>query len=154
MTEKEFEAFQDSTSDRKKHLLPYEHFVKEKLTLHRDTSATQLHDWLKEHYDAFPNVNQKTVFNFVHWVRRKHNLPIVSQTREYETVPETEYGKQAQVDFGEYTMRTSTDSRIKVFFFAMMLRRSQYKYVWFTLRNFTIELAVFAHEKAFQFFGV
>jgi hypothetical protein len=29
MTEKEFEAFQDSISDRKKLLLPYEHFVKE-----------------------------------------------------------------------------------------------------------------------------
>lgn len=30
--------------------------------------------------------------------------------------------------------------------------RSRYKYVWFTLRNFTTELAVLANEKAFQFF--
>ena len=153
MTEKEFEAFQDSTSDRKKLLLPYEDFVKEKLTLYRDTSAAQMHDWLKEHHDHFPEINQKTVFNFVHWVRRTHNLPVVSETREYESVPETEYGKQAQVDFGEYTMRTSTDGRIKVYFFAMMLARSRYKYVWFTLRNFTTELAIFALEKAFEFFG-
>lgn len=152
MTEKEFETFQDSISDRKKQLLPYEDFVKERLGLYRDTSAAQMHDWLKERYDGFPKVNQKTVFNFVHWVRRKHNLPIVSQSREYETVPEAEYGKQAQVDFGEYTMRTSSDGRIKVFFFAMMLSRSRYKYAWFSLRNFTTELAVFAHEKAFQFF--
>lgn len=152
MTEKEFEAFQESISDRKKQLLPYENFVREKLALYRDTSAAQMHDWLKEHYNDFPKVNPKTVFNFVHWVRQKHNLPLVSQVREYESVPETGYGKQAQVDFGEYTMRTSTDSRIKVFFFAMMLSRSRYKYVWFTLRHFTTELAVFAHEKAFQFF--
>src|SRR5687768_8586179 len=87
MTEKEFEAFLDSTSDRKKLLLPYEAFVKEKLTLYRDTSAAQMHDWLKEHHDHFPEVNQKTVFNFVHWVRRTHNLPVVSQIREYESVP-------------------------------------------------------------------
>jgi transposase len=60
MTEKEFEAFQDSISDRKKQLLPYEHFVKEKLVLYRDTSAAQMHDWLKEHYDDFPKVNPKT----------------------------------------------------------------------------------------------
>ncbi len=152
MTEKEFEAFQNSISDRKKQLLPYEQFIKGKLALYQDTSAAQMHDWLKEHYNDFPKVNPKTVFNFVHWVRRKHNLPIVTETREYETVPESEYGKQAQVDFGEYTMRTSTDGRIKVFFFAMMLSRSRYKFVWFTLRNFTTELAVFAHEKAFQFF--
>lgn len=153
MTEREFETFQDSISDRKKQLLPYEDFVKNKLTLYRDTSAAQMHDWLKEHHDHFPKVNQKTVFNFVHWVRRTHNLPVVSQSREYESVPETEYGKQAQVDFGEYTMRTSTDGRIKVYFFAMMLARSRYKYVWFTLRNFTTELAIFALEKAFEFFG-
>lgn len=152
MSEKEFEAYQESFSDRRKQLLPYEKFVREKLELYRDTSAAQMHDWLKEHFADFPKVNPKTVFNFVHWVRQRHNLPFVAQTREYETVPETEYGKQAQVDFGEYTMRTSTDSRVKVFFFAMMLSRSRYKYVWFTLRNFTTELAVFAHEKAFEFF--
>lgn len=151
MTEKEFEAFQDSISDRKKQLLPYEQFVRERLDLYRDTSAAQMHDWLKEHYADFPKVNPKTVYNFVQWVRQKYNLPVVSQVREYETVPETEYGKQAQVDFGEYMMRTSTDSRIKVFFFAMVLSRSRYKYVWFTIRNFTAELAVFAHEKAFLF---
>lgn len=152
MSEAEFEAYQENLSDRKKHLLPYEQFVKEKLELFRDTSAAQMHDWLKERFTDFPNVNPKTVFNFVHWVRRKHNLPIVSQTREFEAVAETEYGKQAQVDFGEYMMRTSADSRVKVYFFAMMLSRSRYKYVWFTIRNFTSELAVFAHERAFEFF--
>ena len=36
MTEKEFESFQDNISDRKKQLLPYEPFVKEKLTQYRD----------------------------------------------------------------------------------------------------------------------
>ncbi len=89
----------------------------------------------------------------MHWIRDRYNLPILQQAREYEIVPETAYGgKQAQVDFGEYTMRTSTDSRIKVFFFSMMLARSRYKYLWFTIRNFTTDLAVFAHEKAFEFF--
>lgn len=152
MTESQFESFQDNLSDRKKQLLPYEQFVKERLEAYRDTSAAQMHDWLKEHYPDFPVVNPKTVFNFVHWIRGKYNLPVLQQVREYETVPETAYGKQAQVDFGQYTMRTSTDSRIKVFFFSMMLSRSRYKYLWFTIRNFTTELAVFAHEKAFEFF--
>src|SRR5690606_11402595 len=147
MSEQEFADYQDTILERKKQLLPYEQFVKGKLLKYRDTSAAQMHDWLKEHFSDFPNVNPKTVFNFVHWVRVKHNLPVVHQTREYESVPETDYGKQAQVDFGEYTMRTSVDSRIKVYFFSMMLSRSRYKYVWFTLRPFTSEIAVFAHEK-------
>lgn len=152
MSEKEFEAFQEGQSDRKKHLLPYEGFVKERLERYRDTSAAQMHDWLKEHYPDFPKVNPKTVFNFVHWVRGKYNLPVMSEVREYETVPESVYGKQAQVDFGEYTLRNSTGGRTKVFFFPMLLSRSRYKYLWFSTRAFTSELAVLAHEKAFKFF--
>lgn len=152
MTEHEFEAFQENQSARRKQLLPYEHFVKGKLEQYRDTSAAQMHDWLKEHFADFPSVNPKTVFNFVQWVRGKHNLPVIQQLREYESVPECAYGKQAQVDFGETTMRTSRDGRIKVYFFCMMLSRSRYKYLWFSTTPFTSELAVFAHEKAFAFF--
>ena len=111
MTEREFEAFQENQSVRRKQLLPYEHFVKGKLEQYRDTSAAQMHDWLKEHFPDFPGVNPKTVFNFVQWIRGKHNLPVIQQLREYEAVPECAYGKQAQVDFGETTMRTSRDGR-------------------------------------------
>ena len=153
MTEKEFESFQDSLSDRKKHLLPYQDFVRKKLEAYHDTSAAQMHDWLKEHFADFPDVHPKTVFNFVHWIRDKYNIPLIQQFREYEIVPELPYGKQAQVDFGQYTLRTSRDGRIKVFFFCMMLSRSRYKYLWFSTRHFTTELTVFAHEKAFEFFN-
>lgn len=153
MDENEFNIFQDKMSSRKKQLLPYEDFVKNKLKLYNDTSAAQMHDWLKEHYADFPNVNAKTVFNFVHWIRDKYNIPVLHQFREYEIVQELPYGKQAQVDFGEYTLRTSRDGRIKVFFFCMMLSRSRHKYLWFTTHHFTTELTVFAHEKAFEFLG-
>jgi transposase len=152
MSEQEYENFQLNQSDRKKELLPYESFIRERLSMFRDTSAAQMHDWLKEHHTDFPKVNPKTVFNFVHWVRNKHNLPVVATPRHYEVVEELPYGKQAQVDFGEYTMRTSSHSNVKVFFFVMMLARSRYKFIWFTNRYFTSELAVHAHELAFEYF--
>jgi hypothetical protein len=153
MSEQEYEAFLVSQCDRKKELVAYEPFVKDRLVLYRDTSAAQMHDWLKEHHVDFPNVHAKTVFNFVHWVRNKYNLPITPKIREYEVVAELPYGKQAQVDFGEYSLRTSSHSRVKVFFFAMTLSRSRYKFVWFTNRNFTTQLAIAAHEMAFAYFG-
>jgi transposase len=153
MSEQEYEAFLINQSDRKKELLVYESFVKNRLMLYRDTSAAQMHDWLKEHHVDFPDVHAKTVFNFVHWVRNKYNLPITPKIREYEVVAELPYGKQAQVDFGEYSLRTSSHSRVKVFFFAMTLSRSRYKFVWFTTRNFTTQLAIAAHELAFEYFG-
>lgn len=151
MSEQEFEAFLIKQGDRKKILFPYEDFVRERLETFQDTPAAQMHDWLKERYSDFPDVNQKTAFNFVHWVRDKHNLPRTKPERQYQLVEESPYGKQAQVDFGEYNMRTSAGPRVKVFFFTMVLSRSRYKYVWFTDCHFTSELAIQAHEQAFGY---
>eukprot|EP01034_Spumella_vulgaris_P015126 gene15126-19321_t len=100
MSEQEYESFLIQQADRKKILLPYEDFVRERLEKFQDTSAAQMHDWLKEHFDDLPTVSQKTVFNFVCWVMEKHQIPVTSTEREYQMVDELPYGKQAQVDFG------------------------------------------------------
>ncbi len=151
MDEAQYQAFLSSQSDRKKVLLPYEDFIKERLELYSDTSAAQMHDWLKEYHADFPVVSVKTVFNFVAWVRDKHHLPIVKESRQHQIVEETTYGLQAQVDFGEYNMRTSVGGRIKVYFFSLLLSRSRFKFIWFTDRPFTSGLAIQAHEQAFAY---
>lgn len=153
MSEPEFEQMMVDQSDRNKLLAPYESFVRSRLEKFRDTPAAQMHDWLKEHFRDLPKVSPKTVFNFVSWVRRRHNLPFIKAPREYEMAEELPYGKQAQVDFGEYNMRSSAGKRVKVFFFAMTLSRSRYKYVWFIDSYFTSMLAVEAHERAFAYIG-
>ena len=153
MSEPEFEQMMIDQSERDKVLTPYESFVKSRLEKFRDTPAAQMHDWLKEHFKDLPKVSQKTVFNFVSWVRRKHNLPFIKIPREYEMVEELPYGKQAQVDFGEYNMRNTSGNRVKVFFFILTLSRSRFKYLWFTDGYFTSLLAVEAHEKAFAYIG-
>lgn len=73
MSEQDYEELLVRQSNRKKILLPYEDFVRERLEQFRDTSAAQMHDWLKERYPDLPSVSPKTVFNFVGWVREKHN---------------------------------------------------------------------------------
>lgn len=153
MSEQEFEQMMVGQSERNKVLSPYESFVKSRLEKFRDTPAAQMHDWLKEHFKDLPQVSQKTVFNFVSWVRQKHSLPFIRTPREYEMVEELPYGKQAQVDFGEYNMRNTSGNRVKVFFFILTLSRSRFKYVWFTESYFTSLLAVEAHEKAFAYIG-
>lgn len=151
MNEREYEDFLIKQSERKKELLPYESFVKDRLVSFPDTSSAQMYDWLKEHNDAFPKVSPKTVFNFVNWIRCKYNLPKISVHRQHHPVEELPYGRQAQVDFGEYNLRTSADKRVKVFFFTLVLSRSRFKYIWFTDHYFTSELAIGAHEKAFEY---
>jgi hypothetical protein len=61
LSEPEFDQFMDQQSERKKELLAYEAFVKSKLELYPDTSAAQMHDWLKEHFTDLPVVTAKTV---------------------------------------------------------------------------------------------
>jgi hypothetical protein len=152
MSEAEFDLFISGQPERKKELQTCECFVHAKLTLYPDTSAAQMHDWLKEHFSHLEAVSPKTVFNFVAWVRQKYNLPKIPSARVYEMVAETSYGAQAQVDFGFYNMRDGTGKQVKVTFFTMVLSRSRYKFVWFSEVHFTALLAVMAHELAFKFF--
>jgi hypothetical protein len=151
MSEQEYQDFLVKQSERKKGLLPYEGFVKDRLQRFQETPSAQMHDWLKEYHPDFPKVNPKTVFNFVNWIRGKYNLPRINIHRQCHPVEELPYGKQAQIDFGEYNLRTSIGTRIKVFFFVLVLSRSRFKYIWFTDRPFTSELAIEAHEKAFDY---
>lgn len=153
MSEIQYEKFIANQGDRKKDLLPFEYFVKAKLSLYQETSASQMHDWMKEKHKNFPKVSSKTVYNFVMWVRQKYNLPKISPIREYMIVEDLPYGKQAQVDFGEYNMRDGNHKRVKVWFFLMVLSRSRFKYLWFSEHPFTSALAIEAHEKAFGYIG-
>lgn len=153
MSEQDYEHFLILYTERKKILSPYENFVKEKLSQFQDTSAAQIHDWLLEQHKNLPNVGARSVYNFVMYVRRKHNIPIVSAIREYFPVAESAYGEQAQVDFGDYNMRFDEGSRKKVKFFVMVLSRSRMKYLWFLDKPFTSQSVATAHENAFAFFG-
>jgi len=152
MSEVDFDVFISGQPERKKELQLCEGFVHGKLKLYPDTSAAQMHDWLKEHFSHLEAVSAKTVFNFVVWVRQKYNLPKIPSARIYEMVAETPYGAQAQVDFGFYNMRDGAGKQVKVTFFTMVLSRSRYKFVWFSDVHFTTLLAVVAHERAFKFF--
>lgn len=133
----------------------YESYVVSELRKWPFLSAPQVHDRLKEHFSDLPFVSCKTVFNFVNRLRLTHNLPkeVEKRIRPYEKQPETPYGRYAQCDFGERWMRTPDGRSCKVYFFAMSLSRSRYKFVYFSRTPFTTSLAVYAHELAFEFFG-
>lgn len=151
-TEQEYELHLLSAGQRDKILTPYEGFVHQKLNAFHDTTAAQMHDWLKEHYPDFENVSVRTVFNFVMFVRQKYNIPLLKVSRQYFPVEELPFGRQAQVDFGSYNMRTSDGRHKKINFFAMVLSRSRMKYIWFIDKPFTAQSVCQAHENAFHFF--
>jgi hypothetical protein len=151
MSEQEYVDFQEKLSTRTKKLAPYEDYIKSRLELCLEASSAQVHDWLKEHYPDFPQVSIKSVYNFVVYVRGKHQLLKTFDNRSYNQVEQLPSGEQAQVDFGEYNMTDVDGHRKKVYFFAMVLSRSRYKFVLFNEHPFTTETAIAAHEAAFAF---
>ena len=151
MSEQEFIESQNNKDQRFKKLNRYEEFVRQRLDACPQASAAQIHDWLKECHVDYTDVSEKTVYNFVSHIREKFSIIKEFEKREYTKVPELPYGKQAQVDFGEFNMTTYEDQRKKVYFFAMVLSRSRYKFVWFSEHPFTAATAIEAHEKAFVF---
>lgn len=153
-----YEEFRASNSYKRMYMRvldPYEEMVKEWLNAHSDLSSSQIHDWLRERYDRLPEVNSKTVYNYVKYIRAKYNItkPTQSKTRQYTRIEETPFGEYAQVDFGEMWMSRDDGRKVKVYFFVMVLCRNRKKYVWFSLTPFTSELAIYAHEKAFEYYG-
>ena len=152
MSEDEFLEFKHIQDVRSKILDIYEDFVKTRLEDFPEASAAQIHDWLKEHHSNFIDVSEKTVFNFTLYIRNKHRIPKPFNYRDFAQVEELFYGKQAQVDFGEYNMTTEDDNRKKVYFFSMVLSRSRQKYLVFRDKHFDTIAVIDAHEKSFFYF--
>ena len=154
MSEEEFYKWIEQPKNQPKKLNDYYEYVRKLLEAQPYLSAAQVEDRLKENFKELPVVNSKTVYNFVQSIRSTHGIKKQNsnQPRQYQKLPETEYGHQAQVDFGQFSMQKKTGGWIKVFFFVMILCRSRQKFVYFQTNPFTTLTTIEAHNQAFEFF--
>jgi transposase len=154
LSEKGFHDWISRPRNLPKKLSVYYNYVKESLELQPYLSSSQIEDRLMERYPDLPAVHSKTIYNFVKNIRLEHGLVKYKDkdARDYEKLPETPYGQQAQVDFGQALMQTDTSYQMKVYFFAMVLSRSRQKFIYFQSHAFTTATAIYAHELAFEFF--
>lgn len=153
MSESELESYMDKVKHRKKKLMEYEAYAKERIKDDLECSAAQVEDWLREKYPDFPKVSSRTVFNFVCMIRLVYNLPKPRVfPRQCEAVEELPYGEQSQVDFGEDWLIDTNGRRVKVYFMIMVLSRSRAKFIYFTNQPVTTWFLIHAHEKSFSYF--
>ena len=154
MDESEFHIWIKASRNLPLKLSKYMPFVKEQLQAFTDLSSAQIEDRLKEHFTDLPKFHSKTVYNFVQLVRKKYDIPKPKKkdSRIFEQLPETPYGQQAQVDFGETYMQRDNGKRKKVYFFAIVLSRSRFKYIYFENKPFTSASSILGHEQAFEYF--
>lgn len=153
MSEEQFWKWVKNVHQKPHKLSVYEVPLHNRLKQYPDLSSYQLHDWLLENYPDL-KVSRRSVSNFVSYLRRKYHLPKPPKSsRDFSSVEELPYGQQAQVDFGEYKMKTADERTVKVYFIAMVLSRSRCKWVGFQRTPFTTQAVIEAHEEAFGYFG-
>lgn len=150
MSEEQFRKRRQSYVCREKSFTLYKDEV---LEIYKNNDFERLpmssvYDYLEELFGALPGT-EKTLRNYIHHLHVTNQLEFCSLRRCYEKVPEQPYGKQLQVDFGQY----KTKSRCKLYIFAAVLSSSRYKYVRFQSFPFTT-LDVITHLlDCFDFFG-
>ena len=137
-------------------LAGYEEYVRGTLEEYPYISAARIHDWLKECYPDFPEVCDKTVFNFekrcaANMASERSRRPGYAGTMRNCRTPPT--GVCAGGISGSKWMSAGNGRSTKVYFFAIVLARSRYKFTFFARRPFDTELAIYAHECAFEYFG-
>jgi len=78
MSEQEYLDFRQNLSTRTRKLSPYEDFIKSRLESYPNSSSGQVYVWLKGNFPDFPHVSIKSVYNFMIYVRKKHELSMPS----------------------------------------------------------------------------
>ena len=100
-------------------LAGYEEYVRGTLEEYPYISAARIHDWLKECYPDFPEVCDKTVFNFVEKVRCKYGIGKKSEARirrDYEKLPDTPTGSMRRRISGRNgCQRETAEARKSIF---------------------------------------
>jgi len=134
MNEKEYREYANSLMYRDKAFEGYKEDILELYELNdsKKLLISAVYDYLEEKHGELP-VTEKSLRNYIGYLRETNQLELRENIRVYRKVPELPMGQQLQVDFGEYT----TASGLKLYIFASVLSASRYKYTAFQDRPFT-----------------
>ncbi|MGM0642128.1 MAG: IS21 family transposase [Thermotogota bacterium] len=153
MTYEEYENYNKKTKTRRKKLDKYKDDILAFLYKHNDYKTSQILDRLKEKYpDKSSEFKYSTLRRYIKVLRKKHNIPKVTNKRQYQAFMDPPMGYQAQVDLGYITLKNPVGEEVKLCAMAMVLSNSRYKYIeWLDYSPETKDLLKF-HENAFQYF--
>jgi len=114
----------------------------------RKLNMSSVYDYLEERYGNLPG-NEQTLRNFISYLLETEKLTLNKHKRTYTKVAELPFGKQMQLDFGQYTCK----SGLKLFIFATVLSASRYKYVVFQDHPFKTKEVIFHLLSCFDYYG-
>lgn len=114
----------------------------------RKLNMASVYDFLEEKHGSLP-CSEKTLRNYVRRLIENGQLVLSNRGRAFSKVPELPFGKQVQIDFGQY----KTESGCKIYIFAAVLSASRYKYAAFQDRPFRTLDVIHHLLDTFDYFG-
>ena len=150
MDEKEFQSYRSKKMFRDKVLDKYEKDILEiyEKNEYKKLNMASVYDYLEERYGKLPG-NEKSLRNFISYLIEIKKLTLNMNIRIYSKIPELPFGKQMQLDFGQYKCR----SGLKLFIFAAVLSASRYKYKIFQDHPFKTREVINHLLDCFDYFG-
>ncbi len=140
---------------RKEHLFRdrvFEKYEKDILEVYQINEFGKLNmsavcDYLEEKYGTLSGTEQ-TLRNYIDYLIKTDKLRLKEKIRLYTKVPELPFGRQMQLDFGQYRCR----SGLKLYIFTSLLSASRYKYVVFQDHPFKTKEVISHLLNSFDYF--
>jgi len=111
-------------------------------------NMSSVYDYLEERCGQLP-ANEQTLRNYIGYLIQTNKLRLKEKLRIYAKVPQLPFGRQMQLDFGQYKYR----SGLKLFIFVAVLSASRYKYVIFQDHPFKTRQVIDHLLNCFDYFG-
>lgn len=150
MNEKEFAKYLDKIHYRTKCFDPFKKCILEVYENNEPDIPykSAVYDYLEEVNDKLPGT-ERTFRYYIDYLIETEQLKFNKKFRPYHPVPEMEYGKQMQLDFGVHKTRDG----VKFYIFAVVLSSSRYKYCALQGKPFTTLDVIYHLLDCFQYFG-
>jgi transposase len=150
MDEEEYRIYRSKCMFREKVLIKYEGDILDvyKQNEFKKLNMSALYDYLEEKNGPLP-CNEQTLRNYISYLLQAGKLKLNEKLRSYSKVPELPFGRQMQLDFGQYRC----PSGLKLYIFVAVLSASRYKYVVFQDHPFKTIEVIHHLLDCFNYFG-
>ena len=150
MGEEQFKGYKQEHMFRDKIFEKYEDDILEIYSKNdcRKLYMSSVYDFLEEKYNDLPGT-EKSLRNYIGYLIQINKLTLNENIRVYKKVDELPFGKQTQLDFGEYRCK----SGLKLYILAALLSASRFKYVIFQDHPFKTKEVIQHMLNCFDYFG-
>lgn len=149
MNGRQFKAYRKEHMFRDKVFKEYEKDILKvyKMNEFQRLNMSAVYDYLQEKYGTLIG-SEQTLRNYIDYLITTDKLRLNEKIRLYTKVPELPFGRQMQLDFGQYKCR----SGLKLYIFASLLSASRYKYVVFQDHPFRTKEVISHLLNSFDYF--